>query len=358
MPKSAPVPRKKGKEKEGEGKKGRVEKKKDRTKRKRTTDTSPDTTPLTEDPPIPLRPTKKKKVKSDKLAKEKDEAQKAFAKDQETQKTDQAAQKKTTETRKKAPTPREPTGTRLTESQKARLTRDNRTIWIGLARGQTKNRTALFSHLDSFIRTQLKGIKGLDEITKVAASYITATFEDTASRDRGIVKIKGAVFRWQDTIVPVQCCPFGQTDSESDAIWHIPAPGYTALEVGTAVQSAFVAAGYHMPQFEGRKQQKQGIVDGTWVLKFGSTPTFIKRIKTEDGSPLLVTTDPKGACRLCSTAGHTSWDCKTPDAQLTLSTEEKHHLTCAAADFSLNGAEVGEQEEQEGSERSHLSDAE
>lgn len=83
MPKSAPVPRKKGKEKEGEGKKGRVEKKKDRTKRKRTTDTSPDTTPLTEDPPIPLRPTKKKKVKSDKLAKEKDEAQKAFAKDQE-----------------------------------------------------------------------------------------------------------------------------------------------------------------------------------------------------------------------------------------------------------------------------------
>lgn len=220
---------------------------------------------------------------------------------------------------------REPTNTRLSEAQKARIAKDNRTIWIGLARGQSKNRTALFTQLDLWVRTQLKGLRDLEEVTKIATSYIIATFSNTNLRDIGIGKIKAATFRWNEDIIPVQCCPFGQTESESDKIWHIPAPGLSHNDIISAIISIFNREKTFLPNFEGRKQMKIGVVDGTWVLKFDEVPHFFKRIPSIlDASTLFVTTDPRGACRLCNAAGHTSWNCANPETKTTLSTEERH----------------------------------
>lgn len=237
-------------------------------------------------------------------------------------------QEKTERSRKVVPASKEPTSTRLSETQKARLTRDNCAIWVGIPRAQTKNRAALYTQLDSHLRIQLLGLPKLEEVTRVASSYCFAIFADTPSRDAAIEKLKATRFRFNEQAIPIQAVPFGQTTSEADKVWHIPASNFPGEDLVYAITKHFAKQRVALPAFEGRKQMRHGVLDGCWVLHFAEAPKFFKRIPSIiDDTDLLVSTDPKGSCRLCGESGHTSWSCSNPNATITLSTEERHHIS-------------------------------
>ncbi|KAF2123273.1 hypothetical protein P153DRAFT_391690 [Dothidotthia symphoricarpi CBS 119687] len=223
---------------------------------------------------------------------------------------------------------KEPTITRLSAQQKDRITRDGRALWIGFPRSNERisSRGAVLTELDSFVRKVLQNTPGVVEVSK-QVTFTLAVFESESVRNSARTTLQEATFRFNGTPVDHLVSNFGEQEADTNTVWFIPAPLHTFKDLVETLVEAFTDRKLTLPAFKARKEQNQGINDNYWVVKFDSPPEWPNKPvfpSALDGTPLLVTTDWRGSCRLCKEQGHQAWAC-TGTTLLTLAAQEYSH---------------------------------
>ncbi|KAF2083845.1 hypothetical protein K490DRAFT_60112 [Saccharata proteae CBS 121410] len=212
---------------------------------------------------------------------------------------------------------KEPTTTRLSGTQKARLASSNVALYAALARSVKKGQAGLLTGLRGYLSSlKMSGHKK----TVASGSYYAVVFDTTKHRDEAFGKITQDVFpkflRQDKTEVRIDVAKFGAQSQEGPRIWSIAADPLATIE--DLVESVTKHVARYMPVgFEttvtiAAKMESEKETGG-WAVGFGEAPpknTWRKQMKGTDGETWLVSQEPPSVCRFCSRTGHNIFSCE------------------------------------------------
>lgn len=204
--------------------------------------------------------------------------------------------------------------TRLKPEDKEELVRQDRSLYIGLPRGQRSVVAVGSLSVAVFDRLRKRGIQ-VESTPTSSSKFLVAKFFDTEGRDRALAKLSGFTFSHEGNIITPEIAKYGVPElGKQVTTYQIPRAFTSSSDIVCALVDLLLADDKALPPFSVFELLNCEIPVRSLLVQFSAAPPSLGRKIVLLGRQVTQLSNSK--CILCKKTDHTLWDCPSPPTQV------------------------------------------